>query len=87
MPPKKENPRYVRGRYTEGSKESVDKYVASHYDQVLVRMPKGQLAKLREFAKKHNISVNGMYNTALKRYINKIDKEACANIFGDEEIE
>ncbi len=69
MPPKKENPKYIKGKYTEGTKESVAKYNAAHYDSIRVRVQKGRLERLKAIAEKQRTSVNNLYNTALLKYL------------------
>lgn len=69
MPPKKENPKYIKGKYTVGTKESVAKYNTSHYDSIRVRVQKGRLERLKAIAEKQRTSVNNLYNTALLKYL------------------
>ena len=85
MPQKKENPRYVKGKYTEGTKESVAKYNAAHYDSIKLRVQKGQLARLKEIAQKHNTSLNNLYNTALLKYLYETDPDSFKYLTSDEE--
>lgn len=85
MPPKKEKPKYVKGKYTEGTKESVKKYNAAHYDRVEIRVQKGQLARLKEIANNHNTSLNNLYNTALLKYLYETDPDSFKYLTSDEE--
>lgn len=85
MPQKKENPKYIKGKYTEGTKESVAKYNAAHYDSIKLRVQKGQLARLKEIAQKHNTSLNNLYNTALLKYLYETDPVSFKYLTSDEE--
>lgn len=85
MPPKKENPRYIKGKYTEGTKESVAKYNAAHYDCIKLRVQKGQLAKLKVIAQKHNTSLNNLYNNSLLKFLYETDPDSFKYLTSDEE--
>lgn len=69
MPAKKDNPKYIKGKYTVGTKESVAKYNSAHYDCIRLRVQKGRLERLKAIAERQNTSLNSLYNTALLKYL------------------
>lgn len=45
--------------YSESGNKAVQRYIAKAYDQVSVRVPKGQRAKIQSFAEQQGKSLNG----------------------------
>lgn len=45
-----------------------NKYTSTHYDRMTVLVPKGNAAEIKEYAKERGLSVNQLFNIALKEY-------------------
>ena len=56
---------------SKAQQKAVKKYNDSHYDRVVVNLPKGERAALKAEAAARNISVNKLINDAIKEYLNK----------------
>ena len=68
-------PKYIRGKYTQGQKESTKKYQAKAYDSILVRFKKGEKTLLQEFATLHGYSLNNFIVTAVFSYLEELKKQ------------
>ncbi len=73
MPAKKENPLYIRGKYSEGQKISTKKYNAAHYDTINLRVKKGQRERLKEIAKKWGMPLNAFIFECVKKRLYEED--------------
>ena len=51
--------------YTKASQKAVDKYVKNNYDSFLVRVPKGEKAKIEAAAKSAGMSTNAIFLQAI----------------------
>lgn len=49
-------------------KKDAQKYTSRHYDRIVFTVPKGVREKLKDFAAKNNISVNGLILQAIEQY-------------------
>lgn len=47
--------------YNDKVNKTTQKYIKENYDQFVIRMPKGYKAKVTEYAKIRNISVNKLF--------------------------
>lgn len=47
----------------------VTKYVASHYDQIKITVPKGERARYKVAAEKLGVSVNQLFINAVEQFI------------------
>ena len=73
MDKEKKEPKYIRGKYTPAAKEATKRYQAKAYDEIKVRVPKGQKANLQEFAAEHNTSLNALFIEAVYKLIGEIE--------------
>lgn len=73
METEKKEPRYIRGKYTQAQKEANMRYNAKAYDEIKLRVPKGEKAKLQEFAAEHNTSLNALFIEAVYKLIGEIE--------------
>jgi len=71
----KKNPRYIRGKYSEGQKEATAKYNAKTYDQISVRISKGRKTELQTHADEQGESLNGFINRAINEAIERDNKK------------
>lgn len=69
----KKEPRYIRGKYTEAQKESTKKWQKKAYDDIRLRLKKGQKADLQKIAAQHNMSLNGFITEAIFCYVEKLE--------------
>lgn len=69
----KKEPKYIRGKYTSAAKEATKRYQAKTYDEIKVRVPKGNKALLQKFASNHNYSLNALFNAAVDLLIMEIE--------------
>jgi predicted HicB family RNase H-like nuclease len=67
----KKNPRYIRGKYSEGQKEATAKYNAKAYDQIPIRVPKGRKVEIQNHVEKQGESLNGFINRAINETIER----------------
>ncbi|MCM1299962.1 MAG: hypothetical protein NC203_09730 [Firmicutes bacterium] len=84
MPIKKENPLYKRGQYTIGQKISTKKYNEAHYDNINFRVKKGQKERLKEIAKKWNMTLNSFIFECIKGYLRSNDPISFDYLNNDE---
>lgn len=88
MAPKKENPLYIRGKYTLGQKISTTKYNKAHYDNITLRVQLGQKARLQKIAKDKNMSVNAFIFDCIIARLYDTDRAAYDYLLnGDESDE
>ena len=66
-------PRYIRGKYTQAQSEANERYRAKAYDEIKIRVPKGEKAKLQEFAAEHKTSLNSLFVDGVYRLIYEIE--------------
>lgn len=52
-----------------------DRYNKKTYDQINLRVPKGQKEQIQQIASNANMSVNEFYRNALDKYIDSIGSE------------
>jgi predicted HicB family RNase H-like nuclease len=52
-----------------------DRYNKKTYDQINLRVPKGQKEQIQQIASNTNMSVNEFYRNALDKYIDSIGSE------------
>ncbi len=69
----KKEPRYIRGHYSVGQKEATARYNAKAYDDIRLRLKKGQKADLQKIAAQHNMSLNGFITEAIFCYVEKLE--------------
>lgn len=60
---------------SKAQQRAVSKYMKENYDEIKVRVGKGQKAKIQAHAEAHGQSVNGFINRAIDETIER-DKEA-----------
>lgn len=72
----KKEPKYIRGKYSQGQKESTAKYNAKAYDEIKVRVKKGNKEGLKEIAAMFNMSLNNFILNAIDSYIFELEKQA-----------
>jgi thymidylate synthase ThyX len=70
----KKNPRYIRGKYSEGQKEATAKYNAKAYDQIPIRVMKGRKTDIQAHAEEMCESLNGFINRAINEAIERDNK-------------
>lgn len=88
MSQKKENPLYVRGKYTLGQKISTAKYNNAHYDNITLRVLAGQKSRLKKIASDLNTSVNAFIFDCIIARLYETDRKAYEYLLnGDEEQE
>ena len=73
MAEEKKEPRYIRGKYTQAQKEANMRYNAKAYDEIKLRVPKGEKANLQEFAAEHHTSLNALFIEAVYKLIGEIE--------------
>lgn len=61
--------------YTPTQKAAVAKWNSENYDEIKVRVSKGEKDKLKAFAKQHGFSLNCLCTTAIYEFIENILKE------------
>jgi len=76
----KKSPRYIRGKYSEGQKESTAKYQAKAYDDIKMRVTKGKKYDLQVHAESQGESLNGFLNRAVNETIER-DNLSNNNLF------
>lgn len=69
-------PKYIRGKYTAAAKESTKRYQAKAYDDIRLRLKKGEKAIVQEIAAKHNYSMNSFIVEAIFRFAEELEKQA-----------
>lgn len=69
-------PKYIRGKYTAAAKESTKRYQAKAYDDIRLRLKKGEKAIVQEIAAKHNYSMNSFIVEAIYRFAEELEKQA-----------
>ena len=79
MEKEKKEPRYIRGKYTQAQKEATMRYLAKAYDEIKIRVPKGEKALLQEFAIRHNTSLNSLFTEAVYRLIGEVEHQEAAS--------
>lgn len=85
LPKKKEEPLYIRGKYTVGQKNSTKKYNAAHYDSVIFRVKKGQKERLKAAADKNGMSLNVFLVECISKYLQEDDMDLYNYVFADAE--
>ena len=73
MAEEKKEPRYIRGKYTQAQKEANMRYNAKAYDEIKLRVPKGEKDKLQEFSAEHNTSLNALFTEAVYKFIYELE--------------
>lgn len=71
----KKEPKYIRGKYSQGQKEATAKYNAKAYDEIKVRVKKGNKDGLKEIAAMFNMSLNNFILNAIDSYIDELEKQ------------
>ena len=56
---------------SKAQQKAVNKYMAINYDRINLTMPKGKKEEIKSHADKHNESVNGFINRAIKEAIER----------------
>ena len=62
------------GVYNDKHRAYTDKYVADHYDSVLIRLPRGRKSVIQDRARQQGISVNAYVTAAIERAIEDDDR-------------
>lgn len=70
-------PKYIRGKYTAAAKESTKRYQAKAYDDIRLRLKKGEKAIVQEIAAKHNYSMNSFIVEAIFRFAEELEEQAA----------
>ncbi len=65
--------------YNEKRKAITAKYVKAHLDDIKIRVPKGQRAKLKTVAAEMGMSMNQMFIKAVEEYIERNYKAESKN--------
>lgn len=65
--------------YNEAQKRAVKKYNQKAYDNILLRLKKGNKSIIQEYAKSNNETVNGMINRLLEDKIPAIKNQQLLN--------
>lgn len=84
MPQKKENPLYIRGKYSLGQKISTTKYNKAHYDNITLRVQLGQKARLQKIAAEKNMSVNAFIFDCIIARLYDTDRKAYNYLLNDD---
>ena len=79
MKKEKKEPRYIRGKYTQAQKEATKRYLAKAYDEIKIRVPKGEKAFLQDFAARHNTSLNGLFTEAVYKLIGEVEHQEAVS--------
>lgn len=65
---------YLMGGYnmpvSKKQQACVARYTKEHYDEIKIRIKKGEKAKLQELAESEGLSLNAFLNKAISAYIN-----------------
>lgn len=72
----KKEPKYIRGKYSQGQKEATAKYNAKTYDEIKVRVKKGNKEGLKTIAAMFDMSLNNFILNAIDFYIDELEKQA-----------
>ena len=56
-----------KSRYTQAQNKATQKYIKANYDEIKIRLPKGKKEIIKNYAIKHNESVNSF----IKRIIDE----------------
>ena len=56
-----------KSRYTQAQNKATQKYIKANYDEIKIRLPKGKKEIIKNYAIKHNESVNSL----IKRIIDE----------------
>lgn len=67
----KKEPKYIRGKYSQGQKEATAKYNAKAYDEIKIRVKKGNKEVIKSAAEQEGKSLNSFINEAIDEKINK----------------
>lgn len=62
-------------KYTQAQNKATQKYIKANYDEIKLRIPKGEKERIKAHAAKHNESVNGF----IKRVINEAIENENSN--------
>lgn len=54
-------------KYSENQNKHVQKYIKNHYDNIVVRVPKGDREKYKELASQKGVSLNQLIVDFLER--------------------
>lgn len=52
-------------KYTQAQNKATQKYIKANYDEIKLRIPKGEKEIIKAYAAKHNESVNGFVKRAI----------------------
>ena len=63
--------KYIRGKYSSGQKEATKKYNAKAYDNITIRVPKGNKAVIQKYADELSISLNRFVISSIEYAIEK----------------
>ncbi len=80
--PKKKDPKFIRGIYTDAQNKLTQRYIKDNYDEIKVRVYKGERSYYAEYAKKMKTSMNRFCIDAMNfyiEYINEVDKRQKKN--------
>lgn len=79
MEKEKKEPRYIRGKYTQAQKEATMRYLVKAYDEIKIRVPKGEKALLQDFAMRHNTSLNSLFTEAVYKLIGEVEHQEAVS--------
>lgn len=57
--------------YTKASGRAVNKYIKNNYDQIMIRVPKGDRERYKEFAEQQGKSLNALIVELLEKEMKK----------------
>lgn len=49
--------------------QAVNRYISKHYEQIIIRIPKGERDRYKALAARLGVSVNQLFVQAVERYI------------------
>ncbi len=58
-------------KYTQAQNKATQKYIKANYDEIKLRLPKGKKEIIKDFASKHNESVNSFIKRSIDEAMEK----------------
>lgn len=59
----------LKAKVPKNQQAAVNRYITKHYDRLNLTVPKGDREFYKEYAEKHGMSLNQLFVTAVKKYI------------------
>lgn len=63
----------LKAKVPKNQQAAVNRYITKHYDRLNLTVPKGDREFYKEYAEKHGMSLNQLFVTAVKKYIELSD--------------